>query len=407
MHISCSTGWWWRRVGPLASLTIMRVVIVGAGIVGTAVAALRAPKDEVLVLDQGGPELAGSTGHAPGFIGEYGGDPVATELAVATTRALERLADGDPALFDRVGCLEIATGPDGVPALEERLAGAREQGLDAELLTATQAAARAPELVDPARTAAALFFGRDAVADARGLTARLRTRAETAGAEFVFDTPVTSIELADDGVRLGTPGGPVAADRVVFCTGVWTAALTDLLGLRCPVVPVRHPYAWGARVPAPAVTEPFVRFPEQHVYARWHGERWGFGSYGHPPETVEMGTRDRADLSWDGRFDPVLAEARALMARPDLLTPERRLDGVFAVTPDNLPLVGRFTDRIAVAAAVWVTHSVGAAQALDRVLDDRATDSDRRLDPLRFATGDPQLLHRQAIAHYNDIYTRG
>lgn len=109
----------------------------------------------------------------------------------------------------------------------------------------------------------------------------------------------------------------------------------------------------------------------------------------------------------DGRFDPTLAEARTLVARPDLLTPEIRLDGVFAVTPDNLPLVGRFTDRIAVAAAVWVTHSAGAAMALDRVLDDRATDSDRRLDPLRFATGDPQLLHRQALAHYNDIYTRG
>lgn len=385
----------------------MRICIIGSGIVGSALAALRAGTDQVIVLDQGGPTLAGSTRHAPGFIGEFGGDPVATELAVATTEALERVAGGDRALFDRTGCLEVATSAAGAEGLAERHRAAHRHGLDAVLIPGVDAAARAPELVDPARAEAALFFPRDAVADARVLSGRLRAEAEAAGAEFRFDTTVTAIHPDHDGVRVDTSAGVIEADQLVCCAGVWTAGLAAGLGVRLPIVPVRHPYAWGHQVAPPTARQPFVRFPDQHVYARWHGERWGYGSYHHPAEAVEMDGRPGADLSWDGRFEKVLEAATALFARPELFTPEVRLDGAFAVTPDNLPLVGRIADRVAVAAAVWVTHSVGAAQALARILDDRATDSDRRLDPLRFADTDPELLQRRALTHYNDIYTRG
>lgn len=384
----------------------MRVVVIGAGIVGTSVAMLRTARgDEVIVLDQGEPELVGSTGHAPGFIGEFGDDPVATGLAVATTVALAELS-ADGADFDRVGCIEVATSPEGARALRARLDAARAQGLSAELLTADEAAARAPELIDPARTEAALFFGADAVADAGALTALMRTKTEAAGAQFRFETPVTAIEPDRDVVRLQTPDGPIAAEHVVLCAGIWTSELASLFGVELPIVAVRHPYAWGRQV-APPARGPFVRFPEQHVYARWHGDRWGFGSYAHRPEPIEMAGRDRADVAWDGLFDPVLAASTALFARPDLLAPHTRLDGIFAVTPDNLPLVGRLTERVSVASAIWVTHSIGAAQVLDRALQGTPTDADFRLDPRRFAATDSRTLRQQALANYNDIYTRG
>ncbi|MDN5727465.1 MAG: hypothetical protein L0G99_16285 [Propionibacteriales bacterium] len=59
----------------------------------------------------------------------------------------------------------------------------------------------------------------------------------------------------------------------------------------------------------------------------------------------------RADVPWDGSFDAPLREAAALFAETDLFVPDERLDGIFAVTPDNLPLVGRLDPE----AKLW-TH---------------------------------------------------
>lgn len=52
--------------------------------------------------------------------------------------------------------------------------------------------------------------------------------------------------------------------------------------------------------------------------------------------------------------------------------PEHRLNGVFAMTPDNLPLLGPVADvpGLWVAEAIWVTYAAGAADALARH-DDR------------------------------------
>lgn len=386
------------------------VLVVGAGIVGTAVAAELAGHRSVHLLDAGDESLVGSTGHAPGFVGEFGGSPVATALATASTDALERLTGGDPSTFARTGCLEVMTTAAGAAALPDRIAAARAQGLVVDEIEPAAAARLAPDVVRPEAVTAAALFPRDAAVDATEVTRRLREHAVAQGVTVDWGRRVVAVDPVEDGVRVELDDGRrILAADVVVCTGIWAGGLLGGGQPDVPIVPVRHPYVHGPRdVPAPGA-QPFVRMPEHHLYARWHGDRWGVGSYDHDPAPVETTTLERADVPWDGRFDDVIERGLAQLARPELFAPTERLDGIFALTPDNLPLVGRWEHRVWVAAAVWVTHAIGAAQVLAAQLTGASSPvpGSDALDPHRFAAWDLAEARRVALAHYRTIYDRG
>ncbi len=387
-------------------------LVVGAGIVGSAVARELAPRHRVLVVDAGPPTLTGSTGHAPGFIGEFGGAAVATELATLTTRAFARIARGDRTVFERTGCLEVATTEAGAAVLAGRARDALAQGLRAVPVSPADAAAMAPETVPATGVVAALHFPDDATADAGAVTAALRAHAEGDGAVFAWHTRIRSVHARPaERVRIATADGRMfTAEHVVLCTGIWAdACLRPSSGGPSPIVPVRHPYVYGPVVGGETVTRPFVRFPEHHVYARRHGRRWGFGTYDHAPVPADATTLASALRRWDGRFDDAVARGLERLADPARFTPTERVDGVFAVTPDNLPLVGPVRDGIWMAAAVWVTHSVGAAQVLAALVEGRPAPvgDPAALSPRRFDAWDPGIARRAALRHYNDIYERG
>lgn len=115
-----------------------------------------------------------------------------------------------------------------------------------------------------------------------------------------------------------------------------------------------------------------------------------------------------AGLSWLDEFTPVIESAQRLL-RPDArFVPERRVNGVFAMSPDNLPFLGRHpaVPNAWMAQAVWVTHAAGAAARLANAM---LTDSDLphvlRVD--RFDGADHGDLRGKARRLYRDIYTNG
>ncbi|MFI6024602.1 NAD(P)/FAD-dependent oxidoreductase [Amycolatopsis magusensis] len=362
-----------------------RVVIVGAGIVGTALAGeLSARGCAVTVLDQA-PEgtSQGSTGRAPGFVGTYNEAPVLTELARESVARYRELGG-----FEPVGGLEIAQGAEAAEALEQRAEAARAAGLRARLIGAAQAAGLAPRLVDPEKVTVALHFPDDGTARAGELTAAQRARS---GATFVDGAVVTEVEKG--GVYAG--GEFWAADDVVLANGIWAAKF----GL--PLVPVAHPYVYGPKH-ATQPESPFVRWPQHHVYARDHGERDGFGTYDHEPVPVRD-LAGRADLPWPGAiFDDAIAAASELMPARHRFEPEQRLNGVFSMTADNLPLVGRVEDGLWAAVAVWVTHAAGAAALLGKQLID--DEPGGMLDPHRFDGVGGGELEARALRLYRGIY---
>ncbi|MFF3909507.1 NAD(P)/FAD-dependent oxidoreductase [Streptomyces sp. NPDC001848] len=397
-----------------------RTLVVGAGVVGASVAyhLTRLGHDSVVVLDaRPRTELPGSTGLAPGFIGQLSATPELTALArdsVAAYRALSR--SGTDQVFWQVGCLEIATTPARLEQAHHDVEHGRRLGVEARVLGPDEALALAPALVDAERVRGALHVPSDGAADPALLTHLLVAAAERAGARFLFDTPVRALELDNGrvtGVRTGGEPELLRAARVVLAAGVWGPALAAQAGVRLPMVAVQHPYLYTRELPGlddTFIDAPIVRYPDHCVYTRRHGRRYGLGSYAHTPlPLVPSPDLVSAELPFrDADFGTALAEATSLVPIFRTASQGRRLNGVFAMTPDELPLVGPATDVAGLwfAEASWVTHAGGVGRQLANMLLETGEllVDPARLAPGRFASWSDQRIHETALAHYQGIY---
>ena len=110
------------------------VVIIGAGIVGSAAAHFLSEMGwrDIVVVEQG-PLFAtgGSTSHAPGLVFQTNGSKTMTQFARETVELYASLEhDGQPCWYG-VGSLEVATTPARWADLHRKLGWARSWGLDA------------------------------------------------------------------------------------------------------------------------------------------------------------------------------------------------------------------------------------------------------------------------------------
>lgn len=404
-----------RRRGVLHEWMGRRVLIVGAGVAGSAVAAELGAVDgvEVTVVERGpAGRLVGSTGHAPGFVGLLGEAAVLTQLADRSVQVYGGLHFHGVAGFDRVGGLEVAQSSQAWDQLQRRAGLAAEAGLPAQLLEPQETVARAPDLVDPDGCVGGLLFARDGTARARVITAALQERARSTGVRFVYDTPVEGISAGGGGTALMVHAGGqhLQADDVVLACGIWGQQVAALVGVDLPLVPVAHPYVHGPLREPAARSSPFVRWPEHHVYARDHGDRLGLGGYDHTPVPVPVEQlRHGAELPWPASFDDVVHRALRLLPQRHRFTVDTRLNGVFAMTADNQPLLGPVSQvpGLWVAQALWVTHAAGAAQSLVRAMvgQEPLIDGLEALLPDRFRGRPHEQLHEQSLRLYRDIYT--
>jgi hypothetical protein len=139
-----------------------------------------------------------------------------------------------------------------------------------------------------------------------------------------------------------------------------------------------------------------------------------------------------AQGEWPSNFESVLTEAASTCLKNgdqfvtrwsptdgNAALQRKPLNGIFAVTPDNLPLAGKAkaTSNLWLCAAVWVTHAAGAAKLVARQLlrdqkgwktSDGTNQGDQAmlsaLDPDRFKGNDEEALAKRALSRYNDIY---
>lgn len=414
-----------------------RIFIVGGGIVGAALAFYlsKANNDRhIILLDRSLKKSLGSTGHAPGFVGQLNESAVLTRLARDTVAEYLTVPGG----FNTVGGLELASTEPGVQTLQSRCEKAHAAGLSAEMISAEDAAVLAPDFIDPETVRTGLYFPSDGTANAQAITSYFTQQARDRGVDFLEadaaefarkDGEIEAIRTADGDIKL-------TGSTVILATGIWTSSLTGgpnqdkevpITKFPVPIIPVAHPYTFTP--PRPARTGqpyPFVRWPEHHVYARDHGDHDGLGSYDHAP--LELKPDHSAIGTWPSSFDKVLSEATShLKNGADFLVQGRQEDsdpfeekkpfnGIFSVTPDNLPLAGKVSDvdNLWLCAAIWVTTAAGTAKLIAREVlrggQDDISESDgevlKALDPARFQGVEDEVLTAQALERYNNIYNK-
>ncbi|GKT47165.1 dimethylglycine oxidase [Colletotrichum spaethianum] len=391
---------------------IETIIIVGAGIVGSALAhflsASPTPRN-ITIIDRSFGPLLGSTGHAPGFVGQFNESKVLTKLAVETVAEYIKIPGG----FDAVGGLEIAFQPAGVERLKSRCTSAAQMGLSAEMLSIERAHVLAPELVKESSSGMAVLFPTDGTANACKITSFYHEEAKKSGVQLlqrdvnkllIQDGRVTGVEVLD-----GDSVEQLDADKVVITTGIWAQDLCCDLDFPVPVIPVGHPYMYGQPRNSLPRKLPFVRWPEHHVYARDHGDKYGIGSYDHEPLGCKP-TNGTAIGRWVKDFKQTLKSATGLLppATGEDFDQGASFNGIFSMTPDNMPLAGsvQSTPGLHLAVAIWVTHAAGTAKFLTKLIDGEGVDQETRyaLNPERFRGQDFAALEEKSLLGYNSIY---
>jgi glycine cleavage system aminomethyltransferase T/glycine/D-amino acid oxidase-like deaminating enzyme len=371
------------------------VVVIGAGVVGAAVAdelAMRGWTD-VTVIDAGPlPHTGGSSTHAPGLVYQSNPSRMMTELARYTVEKLSGLEDdGDPC-FLQVGGLEIATSPERLAELHRRAGWLHASGIAAEVIGPEECLAL-HDLLDPEQVLGGLHVPSDGLAKAvRAVSAQTR-RAESLGATLMPDTEVLGV-LSDGGHVTGvsTSRGDVAADVVVCCAGIWGQKIAAMVALALPLTPLEHQLASTTPVPAQAgqveeLARPILRHQGADLYYRDDHERQVIGWYGHRPIPVAVDDirawGDGPDMPSVNAFthaDFVTAwkESQSLLPALRDTEIEHGINGIFSFTTDGAPLVGEHPDLAGfwVAEAVWVTHSAGVGRAVAELLVDGASSID-------------------------------
>lgn len=374
--------------------TTPRIVIIGAGIVGTNLAdeLLERGWNNITVLDQGPLHMpGGSTSHAPGLVFQTNPSRTMTAFARYTVSKLLSLKEDGVSCFSQVGGLEIATTETRLADLKRRLGYAVSSGLEARLLSPEECLDLYP-LLNAEEVLGGLHVPSDGLANAPRAVQLLIQRTEAAGVQYLGNTTVTGIEQSGGrvtGVR--TADGVLPADIVVSCAGFWGAEIGAMIGMSVPLIPLAHQYVKTTPVPARTginplpngATLPILRHQDQDLYYREHGDRYGIGSYAHRPmpvDVAELGSYDPAAISehnMPSRLDFTPEDFLPSWDATQLLLPALReseiedgFNGIFSFTPDGGSLVGesRELDGFFVAEAVWVTHSAGVARAVAELL---------------------------------------
>ena len=211
----------------------MRVVVIGAGVVGAAVAAgLTRQGASVTVLEARHPG-AGTSGTTFAWINSANKAPKPYfALNYAGVRAHHTLAAGGAPWFFPTGNLERATTDEHRAVLAARIDRLRDWDYPARRLTAAQAGELEPDLVTPPGADYA-FYPEEGHVHPIPLLARLLGEARDNGAILHTGARVTEV----DGGKVRTEDGALhGADIVVTCAGRWTTEVAALAGADVPML---------------------------------------------------------------------------------------------------------------------------------------------------------------------------
>jgi glycerol-3-phosphate dehydrogenase len=218
------------------------VLVIGGGATGTGIARDLALRGVDVTLCERGGLAAGTTGRSHGVLhsgARYADfDPDGARECIAENRILKEIAG---ACIDDTGGLFVQLNGDDPDYFDEKLAGCREQGIDATVLSGADAREAVPELSE--RTERVIRVPDGVIYPSR-LVAATAASAREHGARILPDTPVTDLLCEDGavvGARIGGDGGEekeeIRADHVVNAAGAWAEELAAQAGVEVAMRP--------------------------------------------------------------------------------------------------------------------------------------------------------------------------
>ncbi|HEY6597261.1 MAG TPA: FAD-dependent oxidoreductase [Asanoa sp.] len=396
--------------------TEARAVVVGGGVAGCSIAyhLARLGWTEVVVVEQHA-LTEGTTWHSAGFVGQLRSTISQTKMIMYSSALYAELRSAtglDPG-WRGVGGLRLATTPEREEELLRQVSSAETYGLDMDLLTAEQAAARVPVL-DVTDVRAAGWLPGDGFLRPEALANALAAGARALGVEFATGTLVTGIEVDRGRVSaVVTDKGRIATEVVVDAAGAAAGHVARLAGVAVPIVPIKHQYVvsepLAVDVPGGLAGTPTVRDPDHIVYFRGcdetdtagvppGGETAGGGLQGTGGGLLIGGYVRAPEVWWPAAGGAPLARARSLFP-PQLdrfaeswAAGRRRVpalrdagiarvvNGPEAFTPDGEFLLGEASLPGFWVAAGFCVHGLAAAGGVGKIIAEWVVDGQPEWD---------------------------
>jgi sarcosine oxidase subunit beta len=367
------------------------VVIVGAGIMGCAIAHELANRgvEDILVIEKDAIGR-GATADAAGGIRQQFSTETNIRLATASVRVWETFGErfGTDIGLRQQGYLFLLTEPEQEPVFRANLALQQGLGVPARWVT--------PEEIDDINPYVELhdviggtFCPEDGWVDTYQATMGYAQAARRLGVRIVEETPVTGIRQEVGTVTgVETPDGVIATPLVIICAGPQTRQIGDMAGVDLPVAPYRR---------MSFITEPFDALPatlpmtiEFASGLYFHPESGGFlFGMGDPDEPSSF--NKTVDEAW------MLTTVERLVTRAPVFEEaniRRGWPGFYEITPDDNPLLGFVGEPRGLAVASGFSgHGFMQGPAIGACIAELIVDGEAGLvdispfRPSRFAEG--------------------
>jgi sarcosine oxidase subunit beta len=376
-------------------------VIIGAGSVGLPTAFFLAKAGlEPLVIDQFASPGQGSNKAAIGGIRATHSAPSKIRLCLESLDVFSKWEEryGDDIEWHRGGYSFVAYREREERALKDLLDIQQDFGLNIHWLDKDELLEVIPDL-NPKNLVGGTYSPDDGSASPLLSAHAFYTRAEERGARFHFRERVTGI-ITRRGKVVGvrTDRGGYATETVINAAGPWARQAAKMGGLDVPVTPDSH---------EAGVTEPVERFVEPMIVdlrpaegsKNYYFYQHGTGSliFCITPEPPIVGT-DRRETS---EFLPMIAPRMVgLMPKLSNIRVRRTWRGLYPMTPDGFPVIGRSKDLEGYIFAVGMCGQgfmlgPGVGSLLSRMVQDELTAEDEEtleeLSPDREFGGEEKL----------------
>ncbi|MCP3780145.1 FAD-binding oxidoreductase [Paenibacillus sp. MZ03-122A] len=229
------------------------LVIVGGGIIGTAIAYYVAKTGMKVVLAERGEIAGGTSSRCDGNILAIDKEPgfdsrmslVSQELVAELARELE-----DEFEYRAPGSILVCENDREMQAAEQWVTRQQQEGLQFRMLDQQDLREEWPHLAKD--LPGGLECATDSTVNPVLMTYALARAACLMGARLLPRTPIQSV-LKDEGGNVcgvETPNGVIHAGAVVLAAGVWTRSIGHSLGLDLPIMPRKGHILVSARMPS-------------------------------------------------------------------------------------------------------------------------------------------------------------
>ncbi len=248
-----------------------QVVVVGGGIIGCSVAYHLAKRGvtDVLVLEQG-QLTGGTTWHAAGLVSQLKSNHSLTRLATYSARLFESLEEetGQGTGYHACGSISVATDAERWEELLRGVSMASTVGVEARVIDLDEVRAFNP-LVRTDDLVGAVRIPRDGQTSPVDTTMALAKGARQQGVRILEGVEVTGLLRAGGrAVGVETAQGPVEAETVVLCGGMWTRQLAATAGVNVPLQACEHFYLVTEPLDGVVPGMPTVRDPGGYTYIK-------------------------------------------------------------------------------------------------------------------------------------------